>query len=180
MALNAVNKINGKLKFLYKKNKFLTPELRRMFCNALIQSHFDYACTAWYPYLTEKSKKKTQIMKNKCIRFCLRLDNMQHISLAEFRSINWLPTEEKVHQSINAITFKFVNRNCPFYLNEIFEFTLRCRINTRNSFAKLKHPICKTNTGQKTLSYIGPSLWNNLPETIKKTPNNLKTFLNTM
>ena len=40
--------------------------------------------------------------------------------------------------------------------------------NTRNSFAKLKHPFRKANTGQKTLSYIGPSLWNNLPETMKK------------
>ena len=120
MALKVVNKINGKLKFLYRKNKILTPELRRMLCNALIQPHFDYACTAWYPNRTEKAKKKIQIMQNKCIQFCHRLDNMQHISLAEFRSTNWLPTKERVHQCINAITFKFVNKNCPFYLNEIF------------------------------------------------------------
>ena len=46
IALKVVSKISGKLKFLYRKNKFLTPELRRMLCNALIQSHFDYACTA--------------------------------------------------------------------------------------------------------------------------------------
>ena len=107
-------------------------------------------------------------MQNKCIRFCLRLDEMQHISLAEFRLINWLPTKERVHQCINAITFKFVNKNYPFYLNVIFEVAPHCKIDTRNSFAKLKHPFRKTNTGQKTLSYIGPSLWNNLPETIKK------------
>ena len=50
-----------------------------------------------------------------------------------------------------------------------------CRVDTRNNFAKLKHPFRKTNTGQKSLSYIGPSLWNNLPETIEKT-NNLNTF----
>ena len=30
--------------------------------------------------------------------------------------------------------------------------------NTRNRFAKLKHPFRKTDTGQKTLSYTGPSL----------------------
>ena len=60
-------------------------------------------------------------MQNKSIRFLLRLDKMQDISLTEFRSINWLPIKETVHQCINAITFKFVNKNCPFYLNEIFE-----------------------------------------------------------
>ena len=139
-----------------------------MLCNALIQPHFDYACTAWYPNLTEKTKKKIQIMQNKCIRFCLRLDKMQHISLTEFRSINWLPTKERVHQCINAITFKFVNKNYPFYLNEIFEFAPHCRIDRRNSFAKLKHTFRQTDTGQKTLSYTGTSLWNNLPETTKK------------
>ena len=61
MALKVVNKINGKLKFLYRKNKFLTSELRRMLCNMLIQPHFDYACTPWYPNLSKKTKKKIQI-----------------------------------------------------------------------------------------------------------------------
>ena len=36
MALKVVNKINGKLKSLFRKNNFLTSELRRMLCNALI------------------------------------------------------------------------------------------------------------------------------------------------
>ena len=63
MALKVVNEIYVKLKFLYWKNKFLTPELCRMLCNALIQPHFDYACTAWYPNLTEKTKKKMQFMQ---------------------------------------------------------------------------------------------------------------------
>ena len=49
MALSVINKINNKLKFLYRKNRFLTPTLRRLLCNALIQPHFDYACSAWYP-----------------------------------------------------------------------------------------------------------------------------------
>ena len=66
--------------------------------------------------------------------------------------MNWLPTKERVPQCIKAITFKFVNKNCPFYLNEIFEFAPYCRIDTRNSFAKFKHPFRKSNTGQKTLS----------------------------
>ena len=37
MALKALNKISGKLKSLYRKNKFITPKLRRMLCNTIIQ-----------------------------------------------------------------------------------------------------------------------------------------------
>ena len=39
MALKALNKINGKLKFIYRKNKFLTPIQRRI-------PRLDYACSA--------------------------------------------------------------------------------------------------------------------------------------
>ena len=73
MALKVVKKINEKPKFLYRKNKFLTPELRRMLCNALIQSYFEYVCTAWHPNINAKTKNKLQIMQNKIIRFCLNI-----------------------------------------------------------------------------------------------------------
>ena len=50
-----------------------------------------------------------------------------------------------------------------------------------------KRPFRNTNTGQKALSFIGPSFWNQIPETLKKTKNfntfnhNLKKhFLNQM
>ena len=76
---------------------------------------------------------------------------------------------------MNAITFNFVNNNCLFYLNKIFEFALHCSTATTNSFPMLKYPLRKTNTGQKTLSCLSSSLLSNLPEPIKKT-NNLDTF----
>ena len=46
----------------------------------------------------KKTKKKIQIKQNKCLRLCLRLDKMYHITLKEFTSINWLPYKERVHQ----------------------------------------------------------------------------------
>ena len=119
MALKASNKINGKLKFLYRKNKFLTPTLCRMLCNAIIQPHFHYACSAWYPNLNEKLKRKMQIAQNKCIQFCWKLEKRHHISSKEFESINWLPVNKRVHLCINAIRIKFVNNACPHYLNEV-------------------------------------------------------------
>ena len=46
MALKVVNKINSRLRFLYRKNIFLSPPLCRLLCNSLIQPHFDYTCSA--------------------------------------------------------------------------------------------------------------------------------------
>ena len=71
MALKAIKKINQKLQFLCRKNGFITPELGRLLCNAIIQPHFDYVCSAWYPNLTQKLKKKLELMQNECICFYL-------------------------------------------------------------------------------------------------------------
>ena len=84
MALNFVSKINTRLKFVYRKNRFLSPHLRRLRCNALIQPHFDYACSVWYPNLNKKIKTKLQTLQNKCVRFCFQLDNKAHDGITEF------------------------------------------------------------------------------------------------
>ena len=51
LANKVKSKVNASFKFLHRKNKYLTPNLRRLHCNVLIQPHFDYACSAWYPNL---------------------------------------------------------------------------------------------------------------------------------
>ena len=46
------------------KNRYVTPYLKRLLCNALIQPHFDHACSAWYPNLNKKFNRKLQISSN--------------------------------------------------------------------------------------------------------------------
>lgn len=45
----------------------------------------------------------------------------------------------------------------------------------RGSFQKLNYPFPKTNTGQFTLPYIGPTFWNKILDTIMCT-NKHNTF----
>ena len=88
MALNVVSKINICLKIPYRKEKFLSPQLRRLLCNALIQPHFNYACSVWYhnPNLNKKFNTKLQALQNKCVCFFLQLDNKAHAGITEFNA----------------------------------------------------------------------------------------------
>ena len=54
IAGKVLNTVHNRLKFLYRKQKFLSLSLRRLLCNTLIQPHFDYACAAWYPLLNKR------------------------------------------------------------------------------------------------------------------------------
>ena len=183
IALKTIKIINQKLKFLYRKNRILTLEFRRLLHNAIIQPRFESACSAWYPNLTQKLRQRLQVMQNKCICFCLQLDKMSTISHKEFKDLSWLPVITRFEQCVISIVFKFINGICPYYLNEVFKFAPEGNICLRNTFLKLKRPFRNTNTGQKGLSFIGPLFWNQILETLKKTDNlntfknNFKTFL---
>ena len=171
VALKVVNKINRKLKFIYGKNVYLRKELGS---NALIQPHFDYPSPACYPNPDKKKWEKIQTMQNKCIRFCLKLDKMPDISRKEFRLINWLHVNKRVDQCINTITYNFVN-STYFYISE-WNFWIRHTLqDIQYNYAKLKNPFCKTNMGQKSISYIGHSIWNSLSNSTKRA-NSLNTF----
>ena len=174
MATQVLGKINGRLKFLYRKQSFLSPSYKRLLCNALIQPHFDFANLAWYTNLTKRSKKKLQASQNKCIRFCLGMGNREHVGAVEFKKINWLPTKERYEQSILTSIYKFFNNSAPAYYEEIYCPMKQSQV-TRFSFQKLTLSCQKSNRGLRTLSYLGPRLWNNLPQSLKAS-NNANSF----
>ena len=74
--------------------------------------------------------EKIQTSQNKCIRYCLNLDNRAHVGIDEFIKINWLPTKERVAQCICVNIFKFFNKMSPQYMSEIFHPS-HSRYNTR-------------------------------------------------
>ena len=161
MALQALKKINGRLKFLYRKSSFLTSSLKRLMCNALIQPHFDFACLAWYPNISKKIKNKMQTCQNKCIRFCLNMGNRDHIGVDEFKRINWLPTRERFEQCVLVNIYKFFSNLAPQYFSEMY-YPIVQGYDSRFSSQKLTLPFKSTNRGQKSLSYFGPKIWNGL------------------
>ena len=59
LALRVIEKINFRLKFVSQKIPY----------NALIQPHFDYACTTWYLDSNKKLKDNLKVTQNKCIDF---------------------------------------------------------------------------------------------------------------
>ena len=120
MATRTLSKINGRLNFLYRKQNFLDFSLRKLLANALTPPHFDYACSVWFPILIKRLTKKIQTAQNKCIGFCLNLNNPAHVGIKEFRDMNWLPTKERFQQCTAANVFKFFGNLAPPYMLEIF------------------------------------------------------------
>ena len=120
MPLNVIDNVNSRLTFLRKQNRFLRPLLRRLLCNTLIQTLFDYACTACFSNLSKRLKSRLQAFQSKSIRFCLQLDKRSKTPVKEFLQLNWLNVHDRYLQFIVFDISKFQNDQCPDYFEEIF------------------------------------------------------------
>ena len=58
-------KVNRSLNFLHRKNKYLTSNLYLLLYKTLIQTQFDYACSALCPNLSKNLKNRTEASQNK-------------------------------------------------------------------------------------------------------------------
>ena len=102
MARRILKKINTKLNLLWRQSNYMNYSSRRLLCNALIQPHFDYRYTLWYPLLSKALKTKLRIAENKCIRFSLELPPRGHINPSYFRKTNRLSVKRRVKVSTST------------------------------------------------------------------------------
>ena len=96
MATSVIQKANARLKFLYRKRKFLNLTTKKLLALSLIQCHFDYACSFWYPGLSKVLKNKLQVTQNKIIQYVLTMDSRALVGSEVFESLGWLPVSKRV------------------------------------------------------------------------------------
>ena len=139
---------------------------RKSLCSALIQCHFDYSCSSWYPGINKTLKNKLQIAQNKMIRFILNLKNRAHIGQKELVKTGFLNVSKRVTQLKLGHVFKINNKTSPQYLTQHFNRLNEGeeRIATRGKAFNFQIPRINTNT----FAYTAIKDWNSLPSNIKE------------
>ena len=167
-----IRKVNNRLKFLYRFKDLLKFDSRKILCTALIQCHFDYSCSSWFPGINEALKNKLNIIQNKMIRFILNLDNRAHIGNQERHKAGFLSVSERVRQLNLGHVFKIKNKSCPKYMAS--NFKLKSEMNTRNITRATAHDFFVpgvASPADKTFFYTAINDWNTLPVCIKESKN---------
>ena len=139
--------------------------IRKTLCTALIQCHYDYSCSSWYPGIGKTLKDNLQIAQNKMIRFILNLDNRSHIGHKELAKAGFIKVSDRVTQLKLGHAFKIYNETSPSYLTSHFQkLSLNeNRIATRAKAYNFQVPKITTNT----FIYSTIKDWNELPNDIK-------------
>ena len=166
-----VNKVNARLKFLYRHSGCLSLKCRQLLCSALIQCHFDYCSTSWYAGLGKGLKKKLQITQNKVVRFILQMGPRSRIDPDILSGLNMLDVENRVKQLRLGHVHKVFYGKCPSYMADNFVrvSNFHCH-NTRSCEYNFIVPQCGK-FGNGTFCFNAIKDWNALPDNIKMIQN---------
>ena len=132
-----------------------------------------YCSTVW-SNTSRSNIKKLHLVQNFAARIVLGLRKFDHI-LQGIRSLNWLSVCDRLYLNDAIMIFKCIHNLVPDYLAE--KFILRSQTNIRNTRQSNHLNIlrCRLATGQRSFSYRGAKLWNNLSNDLKNV-NSVKAF----
>ena len=193
MARSVIQKSNARLNCLYRKSQYLTQHTKTLLIVSLIQCHFDYASSAWFPGLTRELKHKLQVTQNKLIRFIFNLNPRSHIDKEHFVRLNWLPVASRVNQIILCHVFKMNSNISPAYMKENFtavnsvhQYPTRFSVNVSSTLGNKDYRYSDSKRfaipkvkgfGKHSFAYNGCTLWNSLPQNIRDATN-ISSFKN--
>ena len=88
-------------------------------------------------------------------------------SIPLLRSLHWLPVWFRILFKINLLTYKTLREKQPVYLHFLLAASIPSRSLRSNNDNSLSVPRVKTNTGARAFHSYDPSLWNNLPLSVR-------------
>ena len=82
--------------------------------------------------------------------------------------LNWLPVREQLRYRDTVVACKCQNGLAPQYLMD--KFSKRSCIHNRDTRARdsLQIPLFRTKTGQRSFTFRGTNIWNNLDDDLKQ------------
>jgi hypothetical protein len=161
---STVKRINGCLKFFYRKKCLFGFKEKKMLCSTMLQPVFDYACISWFNGLTKTHKKHLQVCQNKILRFMFCLNTRSRIDCNIFSKVNWLDVQGRVDFLTLNMMYKIYHKTAPQYM--CYLEPTRHGYSTRNNVMTFKVPDVK-GIGRNYFVFNGIRLWNSLPNSIR-------------
>ncbi len=158
------------MKFLYKQAGCLPKAVKKNLCQPLVQCHLDYTVSSWYAALTQKAKRKLQILLNKIVRFILDLALRTHLTVDHMKELNLLRVSDRAKQLRLNNAHKIFYHQAPGYLQENFVKTRNRPQHTISSQWNFNVSNFK-GIESNTFYFNAIKDWNSLPNNLKNCEN---------
>ena len=150
---------------LRRIHRHLDLDSAKLLVNALVSSRLDY-CNSLLSGIAETDLSKLQRVLNR-LACVVTKSPLFTRSVPLLRSFHWLPVKYKVYFKICLLTYKALHEEQPAYLRSLIAISLPSRSLRSNRGITLSIRRIKTNTGERAFRSCAPSLWNNLPLSVR-------------
>ncbi len=159
--------------------KYLSPSAAESLIHALISSRIDFS-NSLFGNLPQKEVNRLQRLQNSAARLLTYTKKSSHITPI-LQSLHWLPVVKRITFKILLLVYYSLHSIAPAYLQNSLTVYAPSRSLRSSNSQSLQVPRVKRSWGDRSFSYLGPKLWNDLPIEIRQSPSldTFKTLLKT-
>ena len=152
----------SKLYQIDRVKKSFDKETLKLLITTLVFSKMLYCSTVWSRTLTQNINK-LQSIQNFASKIVMNSWKFHYVTPL-LRQLNWLPVSQVLYYRDCVLNYKCFNSLAPQYL--VNKFTKSSSILARHTRNRdlLHIPLYRTATGQRTFTYRGTSIWNNIDD----------------
>lgn len=166
---NLIKSAYSKLKILYGSRHFLPLRVKKMLCETLVLSRFNYCDYLYDSCLDSIQRKRIQKVQNSVLRFMYGIRKYDRISHT-LQWAGWLSMESRRRLHKMCFYWKIINYKCPPYLYNKISY----RTDIHNINVRFKHfltpPPHRTALFERSFSFNIYREWNGLPQSLKSLP----------
>lgn len=154
------------LKILYSNRHVLNFKFRKLLCESLVLSNFNYCDFVYGWCLDSECKHRIQKVQNACTRFIFGIRKYDHVS-PSFRELNWLNMDSRrllhfccfLHKIMNDSESPSSIKNRLIFRRDVHSLNIRYP-------GKLAMPRHRSAVFQRSFSYNAVRCYNSLPESL--------------
>ena len=154
-------KAAGQLNAIGRISNYLDQKGKEAIINGFVYANFNYCPLVWH-FCSAKSVKKIEKIQERLLRLLLNDYRSDYKSLLVKSSKSTM--EVKRLRALALEIFRTLNNMNPEYLKDIF---IQNTTSVRNYNNLVVHSHRTATYGDKSLSTLGPKIWNSLPNNIK-------------
>lgn len=109
------------IKLIYSNRDFFDISTKKLLCDSIVLSHFNYVDVVYGPALSVKDSRRLQLVQNSCIRLVYGLRRSEHIS-GYMRNLGWLNIAQRRTLHMYCFYHRVIKSKTPQYLYQKIKF----------------------------------------------------------
>lgn len=160
---NCIRRAFANLKLVFAQRSHLNEKLKKLLCDSIVLSHFNYGDALYGPCLLNIDARRIQLMQNSCIRLICGLRGRERGVSAKIREIGWFRMDERRLLHSLVLFNKIIFNKRPDYLYDKIKFRYDAHNLDLRHKCIITPPSHRTTLYERSFSYQVSHLYNRIP-----------------